>query len=127
MHNRRSTRVTAALLGAAVIGGCSPADPPAAPSQVSASTVTAQLVNVRLDVTGTGRGNIRFSSDRGVLIAHDVVLLGWYHQYTAPPGKPVVLEVFQRAPATASCATRINGRLTAAADGTSPSCVMKST
>lgn len=117
-----------ALAGATLVAGCaSPAPPEDTKTPGSAGpTQTPLLVQVRLDVSGTGRGNIRFSSDQGILIARDITLYGWTYSYTARPDAPVILEVFQPAPATSSCAVHISGVTKTSAAGTSPACTMKS-
>lgn len=127
MHtSQRVLTLAVAAAAATVAVGCAHVPDKPAPKSLPSPPVAA-LVSVQLDVTGTGRGNIRFSSDRGVLIAHDVVLHGWNYSYLARSSAPVILEVSQPHPATSSCAAHVSGTLKTSASGNSPSCAVTTT
>ena len=130
VHLRRPAAVAVAAAVVAAVCACTPAGgatPTAAPSAKATDPPPPRLITVRLDVSGVGRGNIRFSSDRGTLIARDIVLTGWRYEYLSRPSTPIVLEVQQSATSTADCAVHINGRLHVSVGGSNPSCSVQTT
>lgn len=109
-------------LTAAAASACTPNTPTVSPELLGAAEPA--VVTVRLDVTGTGTGNIRFSSDRGVMLTTGAVLHGWTHSYTATSDAPIVLEVRHRADTTAECAVHVDSQLRASASGVNPVCTV---
>ena len=83
------------------------------------------VVTVRIDVTGTGTGTIRYSSDHGPRQSVGIVLYGWSYTYLASSSSPITLEVRHRADLDASCAVHVNGQLRTADSGINPVCTVK--
>lgn len=128
MHTPIRATLLALLLAAVISVTACGGPPPQSPfSGAASATIEPAIITVRLDVTGTGTGIIRYSTDHGTLTDTGVVLYSWSHTYLAATEQPIVLEVRNRADLTADCAVHINGELRTSATGINPICTVTRT
>lgn len=128
VHTRTWLRRSLPLLTVAAVAACSaPATPSPQPTVGPRAVTEPAIVTIRLDVTGTGTGTIRYSSDHGPQQSAVTVLYGWSYTYMASSKRPIILEVRHRADLDASCAVHIDGRLRTADSGINPVCTVNQT
>ena len=83
----------------------------------------AALVTVQLDVTGTGTGDITYSTATSLTrIARGTVLRGWRYSYDTDANAPITLRVTQSPGNTSNCAVHVDGQLHVSAEGPAADC-----
>lgn len=113
---------TSVALAAVSTTACSrPAEAVGTPPH--SDVVPATLVTVQLDVSGTGTGDITYSTAAGLTrTAKATVLRGWRYSYDTDAAAPITLRVAQSLGNTSNCAVHVDGQLHASSDGPAADC-----